>query len=328
MATIPSIARPRQVSDFSGLARSIWKVFKLRSSEASFVVRGFYPSRPAKREHLETIGRTFIRGYNAALEAQSASDPRQFVDTVGAELRGFAAEGASMGVAIRSSLSLSQTWLESAIGSFESDFDYLAHVGIGWAMARVPWRARKYRSLLDPIHHWLTDDGRGFHDTYFNHKKVLAGWRRKLTGYSAGPYDQGVGRALWFVAGGEVADAAVLIEALPEERHSDLWSGLGLAMTYAGPADGDEITRAFATAGIHRSHFAQGVAFACEARVKARHVPAYTDLAAWSVWGVSAQALSRLVRDARAQLQDVEGDVPRYELWRRSVAASLSSATG
>src|SRR5580704_1464041 len=216
MATIPSIARPRQVSDFSGLARSIWKVFKLRSSEASFVVRGFYPSRPAKREHLEMIGRTFIRGYNAALEAQSASDPRQFVDTVGAELRGFAAEGASMGVAIRSSLSLSQTWLESAIGSFESDFDYLAHVGIGWAMARVPWRARKYRSLLDPIHHWLTDDGRGFHDTYFNHKKVLAGWRRKLTGYSAGPYDQGVGRALWFVAGGEVADAAVLIAALPE----------------------------------------------------------------------------------------------------------------
>jgi len=45
---------------------------------------------------------------------------------------------------------------------------------------------------------------------------------------------QGIGRALWFVSGGEPQRAAALSGAAAE-RASDLFAGLGLAMAYAGP---------------------------------------------------------------------------------------------
>lgn len=328
VTAIPSIARPRPFADFSALALPLWKAFRLKPREASFAVRGFSPANPAKRAHLETIGLTFISGYNAALDARDAQDVRIFVDAVEREFRGFAAEGAAMGAAIRSAMSLSTAFLQAVVQALKPDFDYLAHVGVGWATARVPWRARRHRALLDPIHHWLADDGRGFHDCFFQHQKVLAGRGRIPCGYAAGSYAQGVGRALWFVAGAEIAGAAALVAALPPERHGDLWSGLGLAMTYAGPADADTLVQALAAAGPYRSAFAQGVAFACEARARAGHLPAVTALAVRAVWDMEAAALAALVREARAQLPGVEGEVPRYELWRRRVAASFAAGTG
>jgi len=175
---------------------------------------------------------------------------------------------------------------------------------------------------------YSSSDGLGFHDTYFYHRRILAGWRRERSGYAACAYDQGVGRALWFVAGGSALAAIKLLSALPELRHSDIWSGLGLAMTYAGAATVDDIAVACEAAGPHRTQFAQGIAFACEARVLARHVPAHTDLAARAVWGIGAEELSGLVRKARDRLPEIESDLPRYEIWRRAVAGSLSQTTG
>jgi hypothetical protein len=112
----------------------------------------------------------------------------------------------------------------------------------------MPWRRTKIIALLDPIHYWLAYDGLGFHDTYFNHPRILAGWSRERSGYRARVYDQGVGRALWFVTGGLIDAAIGIISKLPEKRQKDLWSGLGLAMVYAGPIDSDEIVRTFQSA--------------------------------------------------------------------------------
>jgi hypothetical protein len=98
-------------------------------------------------------------------------------------------------------------------------------------------------------------------------------------------------------------------------------------MAYAGPISLDDIAVASEAACAHRPHFAQGVAFACEARVMARHIPAHTDLAARTVWSIGAEGLSALVRNARDRLPVAEGDLPRYETWRRAVAGSLSQTT-
>jgi hypothetical protein len=125
-----------------------------------------------------------------------------------------------------------------------------------------------------------------------------------------------------------MVDAIGLVAALPAMRQSDLWSGLGLAMAYAGPVSSDEVIGAFQSAGVNGVHYAQGIAFACEARVLARHVPAHTDLAARAIWGDRAGALSELVREARDCLPETHGNPPPYELWRQSVAAALPRMTG
>src|SRR5262249_8194469 len=138
----------------------------------------------------------------------------------------------------------------------------------------------------------------------------------------------GVGRALWFVSGGSVPDVIGLVSTLPVSRHGDIWSGIGLAMTYAGPVSSNEIAAAFHSVCANEAHYAQGVASTCEARVLAGHVPVHTNIAAQAIWGLGAEEVSRVVRDARSRLPEANGDLPRYELWRQSVTAAFQRITG
>jgi hypothetical protein len=46
----------------------------------------------------------------------------------------------------------------------------MAHVGIGWAIARLPWLRRRIEqplNRLDSLLRWLAVDGYGFHEGYF-----------------------------------------------------------------------------------------------------------------------------------------------------------------
>jgi hypothetical protein len=149
------------------------------------------------------------------------------------------------------------------------------------------------------------------------------------TGYAAQTYDQGVGRAIWFIAGGSVARAIELISDLQRARHGDLWAGLGLALTYAGGATPADLNLALEAARNRRTFVAQGAAFAAEARAQANHIPDWTSEAVRLLAGVDVGDAVELVRSVRASLPSVEsGDTPRYELWRRGVRRALASAGG
>jgi hypothetical protein len=303
--------------------RPLQRLLSLRPDEASFQIRGFNCDDPSKRLCLELIGTTFIAGYNGALAADRAEDVSQLIHQIAPDLRGFAVEGAAMGCAIADILPFRKRSFAEHLQAFERDFSYLTHVGAGWALARVPWRRAALLAPLDPVHHWLAYDGLGFHDTFFHHRRILGGWRRHATGYAARAYDQGVGRALWFVGGGAVTLATQLVRHLPRIRQSDLWSGLGLAMAYAGATHEADVRLASRNSAEHGIHFVQGVAFACEARARARHIPVHTDMAAKVVTGIDAAGLSALVRTARNSLPTGTADVPAYEIWRRKVANAM-----
>jgi enediyne biosynthesis protein E3 len=303
------------------------KLLELSPAQASFAVRGFTATDPARRKVLEQIGETFIAGYNAGLQAETISDLARWVALVPEHLRGFAAEGAAMATAVADALSFATARLPRLISRFGREFVYLVHVGAGWAVARVPWHRRRILAALDPLLMWLAYDGLGFHDCYFNHANVLAGWRRARSGYAKHAYDQGIGRALWFVRGGSSQLAAASIRSLPAERAGDLFSGLGLAMAYAGPTRCDDVGEALTLAKREAPHFGQGVAFACEARARAGHIPVHTRLAAEAI-GFEATALAALTRSASEELPATEGSVPRYELWRQRMTEAVARAMG
>ena len=114
---------------------------------------------------------------------------------------------------------------------------YMVHVGAGWALARVPVRRTAFFSGLHVLLRWLVVDGYGFHEGYFHWRKWMGRSRRPrwLSSYACRVFDQGFGRSLWFVKGGDVASITAAIRTFSEERHADFWSGVGLACTYAGP---------------------------------------------------------------------------------------------
>jgi hypothetical protein len=207
----------------------------------------------------------------------------------------------------------------------KADYTYLVHVGAGWALARVPWRRRAILRASDQVHSWLIFDGLGFHDAYFTPARITRGWRRLTRGYAARAYDQGVGRGLWFAAAGDLDRAILAIASFQGGRQPDLWSGLGLALAYAGGASSQELSSALAAAGKFRAHLAQGAAFAAEAHARAGHTPIHTQDAVVVLCGCDAVAAVELVRRVRGQLPD--GDLtdgtPRYELWRSHVQREL-----
>lgn len=302
---------------------SVRRFLMLSPAQANFSVRGFIPCPWSRRQALEAIGETFIDAYNTAIRTGTPYDLIDYVSGVPIDLRGFAAEGASMGTVVADALPFRRACFPLLSSLLEREFTYLVHVGAGWALARVAWRRRQILASLDPIHCWLAFDGLGFHDCYFSHQHVLSGWRRERIGYAGRSYDQGIGRALWFVCGGSVLHAGEMIRKLAPERRYDLWSGLGLAMAYAGQAEESDFELALKCSGDGCYSYAQGIAFACEARARAGHVPLHTEIGARAI-GFEINALAGLVQEARRCLSNGDHAQPLYEAWRQSVSRTVA----
>ena len=302
-------------------------------SETLLEVRGFHVKSAESRDRLESVGRYFLTGYGEAAEAGRPAEVDAPLNAIEPTYRGFAFEGAAMAFAIRDGLPVGGGRHVAGFLAGEGDRHiYMAYVGVGWAMARLPrWR---WASLPapDPLLRWLCLDGYGFHQAYF---KTATYVRRQYEDPSfrwpyGGParhvsrvVDQGIGRACWFVGGTDPQVVARLLGAFPARRHADLWAGAGLAATYAGGADRAELERFRELAGPYRPYLAQGAAFAAAARVRAGLVVPHNELATDVFCGMDASSATKVTDDALVDLPP-DGDIPAYAGWRDRIIESLA----
>ncbi len=306
-------------------------VLGISPEEATFSRRGFEDTAPAKRSHLENIGRTFIAGYLSSLDASDVHLLAHRLHQTPAEFRGFAFEGAAMGLALTDHVwgrrrSRFRQFLEGPAATHR----YMLYVGHGWAVARIPWLRRSTERLCrkyDPYLGWLIVDGYGFHEGYFHWRSAVTEMRvpRTLSGCAARVFDQGLGRSLWFVNGANIDRIAACVNRFAPERRPDLWSGIGLAATYAGGVNEDELSGLLHLAGEHRSHLAQGAAFAAKARYFAGIQTPYTELACGLFCGMSASQAALLTDSALAALPSEAAAGQQYEAWRSEIRAQLAN---
>ncbi|WP_051407296.1 DUF1702 family protein [Nocardia sp. CNY236] len=245
------------------------------------------------------------------------------------EHRGFAYEGAIMAATILDAVSLPpyrepQT-AELIMTGSGLPHQFLNYIGIGFAMARLPRRlwSRVLPATLPPhpAMAWLAVDGYGFDLAYFHPERYIHrqqrpapySWRAGQQWYFEKAVDQGVGRALWFACAGRVAEVSHAIEQFAPERREDLWSGVGLAATFAGHAD--DMSSLVPTAATFAPDLGVGALLAVKARHTAGLVPAHTIETLATITGLS-------VRDAVAVVDafEVSGPddrpMPRYATWR------------
>jgi enediyne biosynthesis protein E3 len=308
----------------SGLRR--W-ILGIGAEEASFARRGFRGGDTTTRRHLERAGRTFLRGYHAALEEDRAARLASRLNELEPELRGFAYEGAGMGLTLLDRLT---PWNRGRFREFLAGpgavHAYMVHVGAGWALAQLRLRVVRALTQFDPLLGWLAIDGYGFHQGYFGWKRTVE--RRwvpdRLSGYARRVFDQGLGRSLWFIDGAEVTRIDATIAGFPASRRADLWSGVGLACAYAGGVPEEAVARLSVLAGPDHPHLAQGVAFAAKARQRAGNPAAHTELACRVICGMSADEAAGLTDQALADLSDSDG-WPAYEVWRGSIRANWTT---
>lgn len=305
------------------------RVFDISPSETSFERRGFRGGTPAARQRLERIGVAFIHGYRAALENAPSEVMIPHLNTVAPEFRGFAFEGAAMGLALQDWLT---PWNRGRIQNFLNGTGnahaYMVHVGAGWIMARVPGSVERFMSRFDPLLRWLLVDGYGFHEAFFHWPRYLAGASipKRLRGYARRVFDQGFGRCLWFVDGAGVQRIPNTIAAFPSERQGDLWSGIGLASVYAGEVSEAELQALREAAGPFAPQLAQGAAFAAKARQRAGNLTPYHDVACTILCGLNATEAAQVTDDALENLPS-DGAVPAYETWRRRIQERLNLHT-
>jgi hypothetical protein len=143
--------------------------------------------------------------------------------------------------------------------------------------------------------------------------------------YFGRAFDQGVGRALWFINGGGTEAVAAAVGRFAEHRRADLWSGVGLAATFAGGSDQRELAALRSEAGEYEDELALGSVFAVKARTYSSYVPAHTHLAVGVLADLTVQAAQN-VADRTESADGDDGPEPPYELWRRRIRAEFGPA--
>jgi hypothetical protein len=298
----------------------------ISTDEALFARRGFRGNDERARARIELIGKTFIGGYVAALEVGQPERLQSRLATVTPELQGFAHEGAAMGLAILDRLLIGYgTRFRRFLAGVGSAHVYMLHVGAGWAAARLPFRLESTLCRLDSLLGWLAVDGYGFHEGYFHWPvSVVEQTRPKgVKGYACRAFDQGLGRSLWFVNGADVELIALTIASFSASRQADLWSGVGLACTYAGGVGREAVAALVEAAGSYRPELAQGAAFAAKARLLPGLVTDHTDIACELICGMPA-ARAAAVTDTALYSLPADSGAPPYEVWRRLIRDRLT----
>lgn len=334
----PSGNRQRQSS--AGKARDMGVLLTLRRwtltpsvAHTRVARRGFHAKTAESVTLLESVGRHFLTGYAAAVGTRRFAEAEQRMAALPDRFRGFAYEGAAMGYAVLDGLVPGRRRIPAFLAGPGAPHIYMAHVGIGWALARVPrWRWRAIFPADDPLLSWLVLDGYGFHQAYFHtdryvrrhHQDRALPWPVTHPGYAPCVVDQGIGRALWFVAGTDGDRAAAHIDSFPTHRRADLWSGVGLAATYAGGADDEELARLRTRAGAYRPQMCQGCVFGTEARLRAGLMTEHTARAARVLCDATAADAAALATAARRDLPE-DGPVPAYQVWRDRIADAFAS---
>jgi hypothetical protein len=302
--------------------------------ETKIARRGFAVSDTDVQQRLETIGQTFVQGYHAALVHSEPLALAACLNQIENELRGFAHEGAAMGLTILDILSpWSKQRLQNFLNGPGRSHAYMIHVGVGWALARLHRPVESWLSRLDPVLRWLALDGYGFHEGYFDWPRYIenqappGSGRHLLTDYACRGFDQGIGRCLWFVKGADVSRITTTIAAFPTARQADLWSGVGLACAYAGGVGGEVVEELVEAAGLtYRPPLAQGVVFAAKTRLRAGNPAPHTNLACQTICGMSPVEAAYLF-DKTGHALPMDGPEPAFEVWRQRIQAHFDPVT-
>jgi hypothetical protein len=310
-------------------------------ASVGFADRGFPIIHSDATSRLEAVPQAVVCGFEWAIEGASLWEIERRLALVEPEQRGFAYEGATMGYTILDAMpGGDRDRTRELLAGPGRPHIFLTYIGIGFAMARLP--RPLWKNILPeltgvpyhPVMSWLAVDGYGFDRAYFDTRKWVEEqaepapypWAGRPE-YFGRAFDQGVGRALWFIHGGNSDAVAAAVGRFAEHRRADLWSGVGLAATFAGGADRRELAKLRESAGAdYHDELALGVVFAAKARTYADYVPEHTHLAAEVLAGSSVPGLQDVSDRAEAAESDDAGPVPQYELWRERIRAEFRPA--
>jgi enediyne biosynthesis protein E2 len=306
--------------------------------EVTFAERGFPATPSAVTRKLEAIPEAVICGFEWGIDSRSQWEVERRLDLVDDEQRGFAYEGVTMAFTVLDSMGPRGHHTRDLLLGPGSRHIFLAYIGIGFAMARLPrplWKKIVPDLTPDPYYptmSWLAVDGYGFDRAYFETKrwvdaqKVPAPYRWEGSpDYFLRAVDQGIGRALWFICGAHGPDVAAAVARFASHRQPDLWSGVGLAATFAGGGDESGLAALRRAAGDDWTQLALGSVLATKARNYSGVVPDHTVTTGAALTDLSVDKAVSLADDTAVAPTAGTKAEPAYELWRQRIRAHFTA---
>lgn len=271
------------------------------------------------------VAETLVAGFHAVLDDSRFKVLVPRLNAFPTEVRGIAYEGAGMGLTVLDALLPWKKRLRAFLAGPGAHYTGLVYIGAGLVLPRMPKKPETFIRQLDPVLGWLVLDGYGFYEGFFASKRYVEDKAIPvhLSPYARRVFDQGLGRSLWFSTGANADRIFTAIEAFPEGRRADLWSGIGLACAYAaGVVDRAAIEKLQMLAGPHRSQLGVGSAIASRLRLQSGHAASHTELACAVLWDRPSDMVAHIT-DLALQDLPLESDEPAYEIWRKRIEAEF-----
>ncbi|MEJ7806310.1 MAG: DUF1702 family protein [Telluria sp.] len=312
------------------LFRRLWSKILARAGtispeETSVGRRGFSADDPAVVARLEEIGAHFVDGYNHAIGACDIGELASALSAYERDNAGFVYEGAAMGVAIADFLTPGNSFFGAYLEGPGAAHEYMAWVGLGWALARLPVAPERFLARYRNLNCWLALDGYGFHEGYFHWpKRIVAQRRPRLSADGLHVFDQGLGRSLWFVKGADPHLVASCIDTFSPDRQADLWAGVGLAAAYAGGTRPDVYNTLLLVGAAHACSLAQGVVFATQARQRAGSAVPHIEQACERILKLDVPSVAAI---AVSTIPDSGASLSHYQQWRFAIQRRCAVAS-
>lgn len=276
-------------------------------------------------KHLGTIFATVVQSYLATLKDSRLKTVVPRLEAMGSELRGFAYEGAGMGLMQLDCMLPWKKRLARFLAGPAARYACPTYVGVGLALARLKKQPEAFLDQLDPLLRWYVIDGYGFRYGIFARQRSIVDreYPAHLSAAARPVFDQGMGRSLWFANGADPARFAPLIAPFPAARQADLWSGVGFACAYAGGAERATVASLLEVASAYRTQLAVGAALGARGRQQAGNLVPHTDMACEVLCGLSAHAAAAKTDQALQNLP-TGGPTTLFALWRQRIAAEFA----
>ncbi len=267
----------------------------------------------------------FITGLNTAIEVALSELLIGQLEGLNDNCRGFAYEGAGMGLAIID-YSRDKGMVKKFLRGEGANYPELIHVGLGCATAALKKDLWGKLAEIEPMQRWWIPDGYGFFTGIYKWEDTVEELivPRQIEGYALRAFDRGLGRRMWFAFSGEVEEVAQAIAKFPQSRQADLWSGIGLASTFAGGVDERVLIRLKELSKSFSSYVALGSTMAAKCRYTAGNIVEYTDFACSILCEMTASEAAEVVVKALEKLEvdpnePLDAEQPAFETMRENI---------
>lgn len=276
-----------------------------------------------RRKFVDNISSIFLDGYDAAMHTDMDRLAKQ-LESLSYTERSIAGEGALTALAssdLTKQNNFAQVNRFSEIAGIQEAVKFQ---GIGSALSHLKINADVSEQHMREFWGWQTVETFGFNEAYFKWPVTIEQQfvPANISGLAARAFDQGVGRAIWFISVAEPDLIATMINRFAPHRRPDIWSGVGLITGFWGMADERDLRSLLRRSSKNYSSLQQGVAFGSWIRYTTKDPKDFTDGASRIICQADGLWLGEQVQNIMTELlaSGLAPDGYMFCKWKGSVA--------